>query len=134
MDLIKQRFCFSRMRISQNVNLFCFFVFFVFFCDSIFFFSLSLFPCAFLFISSFVSHFIVFLQLEILAGFLSNKGRNLICNWVVSKKQNWQWIFSRNVACLIFFVFNCQNWSKFTKLVTVESSFLADFTNCHLKS
>jgi len=35
-------------------------------------------PFAFLFIASFVGHFIVFLSHEILAGFLSNKGANLI--------------------------------------------------------
>ena len=47
-------------------------IYFEFFCRSL------LFPFAFLFIGSFVAHFIVFLLHEILAGFLSNKGRNLI--------------------------------------------------------
>ena len=55
LDLIKQRFCFSRIRIRQNVYLFFFATLFRFF------FSLSLFLFAFLFISSFVAHSIVYL-------------------------------------------------------------------------
>ena len=47
-------------------------IYFDIFCRSL------LFPLAFLFIPSFVAHFIIFLLHEILAGFLSSKGRNLM--------------------------------------------------------
>ena len=55
---------------SQNLD---------FFCESIsIFFSLSsFFPFFSLLIAIFIAHFIVFLSHEILAGFFSNKGRDL---------------------------------------------------------
>ena len=64
------------MRISQNFNLLiCCLILRIYF-D---FFSRSfLFPLAVLFLASFVAHIIFFLSHEILAGFLSNRGRNLI--------------------------------------------------------
>ena len=97
------------------------------------FFSRSvLFLFAFLFIGSFVAHFIVFLSHEMLAGFLSNKKRHLI--WVVATVNGkiGSGFFSPPV--LIVFVCNCQNLSQFTNRVPVESSILADFANYHFKS
>ena len=73
------------------------------------FFSRVLFPFAYLFKSSLPV--IVLLSHEMLAGFLSNKGRNLIGKeqWVNGKIGSG---FFRQM--LLVFVCNFQNWSKFT--------------------
>ena len=65
------------MRIGQNVD---FFFCSLFFCQSSSSFCSLSFPlCLSQFIGSFVAHFIVLLSHEMLAGFVSNKGRDLIC-------------------------------------------------------
>ena len=68
--LIQRYRFFAREQLSQNLD---------FFCESIsIFFSLSsFFPFFSLLIAIFIAHFIVFLSHEILAGFFSNKGRDL---------------------------------------------------------
>ena len=83
--------------------------FFLFFGNLFRFFSRVLFPFAYLFKSSLPV--IVLLSHEMLAGFLSNKGRNLIGKeqWVNGKIGSG---FFRQM--LLVFVCNFQNWSKFT--------------------
>ena len=89
------------MRIGQNLNLLicCFFlrIYFDFFSRSL------LFPLAFLFLASFVAHIIFFLSHEILAGFLSNRGRNLIGSGFFPQ------------MLLVFWSVTLLDWSKFAK-------------------
>ena len=62
---------------------------------------------------SFVAHSLAFLLHESLAGFLFNKGRNLICEEKQVNSKIGSGLFPQMLY--VFFVCNCQDLSKCTK-------------------
>ena len=91
-DVIKQPFCFSRMRTSQNLDFFI--------CESI---SVFLYRSPFfLCLSSLLAVFCPLYRLVclhgIVAGQLLRKGTNLIFKEYPGKQRNWQWIVPQRVT------------------------------------
>ena len=94
-EVIKQPFCFSRMRTSQNFDFLICESISIFFCRSPFFLCLSS------LLAVFCPFYRLVFWLGIVAGQLLRKGTNLIFKEQSGKQRNWQWIVPQNVT---FFV------------------------------